>query len=196
MTAQLPEGRIGIIDIGSNSVRLVVFEALARSPVTLFNEKALCGLARSLDRTGHLDRVGRRRAIEAIRRFIALAQSMRVDRLDLIATAAVREASDGGDFADIIERRFGVEVQVLSGKEEARLVGLSVAAAIPDADGVVGDLGGGSLELVDIKRGRVRDIATLPVGTLRLAVSGKRNVAKAAKRVWLPGSRRQKSRWR
>ena len=182
-TGPLPKCRIGIIDIGSNSVRLVVFEALARSPVTLFNEKALCGLARSLDRTGHLDRVGRRRAIEAIHRFVALARSMRVDRLDLIATAAVREAADGQDFVDLIERRFGVEVQVLSGKEEARLVGLSVAAAIPDADGVVGDLGGGSLELVDIKGGEVRDAATLPIGTLRVPKSGKRNVVKSSKRV-------------
>ena len=179
----LPKGRIGIVDIGSNSVRLVVFEALARSPVTLFNEKVLCGLARSLDRTGQLDRVGRRRAIEAIHRFIGLARSMQVDRLDLIATAAVREAADGQDFADAIEQSFGVEVQILSGMEEARLVGLSVAAAIPDADGVVGDLGGGSLELVDIKGGQVRDTATLPVGTLRLPQPGKRNVARAAKRV-------------
>jgi exopolyphosphatase/guanosine-5'-triphosphate,3'-diphosphate pyrophosphatase len=179
----LPAGRIGIIDIGSNSVRLVVFEALARSPVTLFNEKALCGLARSLDRTGLLDRIGRRRAIETIHRFIALARAMRVDRLDLIATAAVREAVDGREFVDLIERRFGAEVNVLSGKEEARLVGLSVAAAIPNADGVVGDLGGGSLEFVDIKQGRVRDIATLPLGTLRLPKSGKRNIGKSTKQV-------------
>ena len=98
----------------------------------------------------------------------------------LMPAIAAREAADGEEFADTIGRRFGVEVQVLSGKEEARLVGLTVAAAVSGADGVVGDLGGGSLELVEVKGGRIRNIATLPVGTLRLPAPGKRNAAKVA----------------
>ncbi|MCP4330080.1 MAG: Ppx/GppA family phosphatase [Alphaproteobacteria bacterium] len=180
-----PSGRarIGIIDIGSNSVRLVVFDALARSPVSLFNEKVLCGLARSLDKSGRLDRAGTKQALATIQRFVALASAMEVSRLELIATAAVREATDGEEFVATVRTQFGARVQILSGADEARLVGLSVAAAVPGADGVVGDLGGGSLELVEVEAGRIRNNTTLPLGTLRLRGSDNRSPGKVAKQV-------------
>jgi len=163
-----PESRLGLIDIGSNSVRFVVFDRLSLSPVSLFNEKALCGLARALPITGKLDREGRELAERTITRFVALARGMALGRLDVIATAAVREAEDGPAFVADLEKRLRIKIRVLSGEEEARLVGLAITATVPGADGVVGDLGGGSLELVDISEGRIGTHATLPLGALRL----------------------------
>lgn len=166
------DGRVGIIDIGSNSVRLVVFDRISSSPVTVYNEKVLCGLARSLGDTGRLDPDGSALAARLIERFVGLSRAMDLARLDAIATAAVRDASDGGAFIEDVERRLGVAVKVLSGEEEAALAGLAVARTMSDADGVVGDLGGGSLELVEIGGDRIGEQATLPLGALRLARGG------------------------
>jgi exopolyphosphatase/guanosine-5'-triphosphate,3'-diphosphate pyrophosphatase len=176
-------GRIGVIDIGSNSVRLVVFDSLSRSATSLFNEKVLCGLGRSLDRTGRLDPDGVKRAHATIRRFVSLAEAMKLERVDLIATAAVRDAEDGEEFVTRVRTDFGAEVCVLSGIEEARLVGLSVVAAMPDADGLVGDLGGGSLELVEVCSGEILNHTTLPLGTLRVFRSGAASSTKLAQLV-------------
>lgn len=157
-----------MIDIGSNSIRLVVFDASSRSPLPLFNEKVLCGLGRGLDSTGRLSQAGADLALANLTRFVRLAQAMQVARLDLLATAAVRDADNGAAFVAEVERRCGVPVRVLSGEEEARLSALGVVAGIPEADGLMGDLGGGSLELVALDRGTLGDYATLPLGPLRL----------------------------
>lgn len=161
-------GRIAIIDIGSNSIRLVVFDGLRRTPIPVFNEKVLCGLGRSLDVTGRLDQDGVAMAHHNLGRFISLTQTMGVARLDVVATAAVREAADGADFVAEIEHRYGVRIRVLSGRKEARLSALGVLSGNPDADGIMGDLGGGSLELVAIDGGDFGPSATLPLGPLRL----------------------------
>ncbi len=161
-------GRIGVIDIGSNTVRLVVYEVPTRLPFPLFNEKAQCGLGRSLSETGRLDPSGVESALQALSRFVLLAEAMDVDRLELVATAAVREASDGPDFVAEIERRFAVRVDVIDGAEEAQLAARGVLSGVPDADGLLGDLGGGSLDLVVLDRGRFGRCATYPLGHLRL----------------------------
>jgi len=177
-------GRIGVIDIGSNSVRLVVYDALSRSPVALLNEKVLCGLGRRLGETRKLNPEGVVSALAHLERFVALARAIGIRRLDALATAAVRDAEDGPAFAAEVRRRTDVAVRILSGEEEGRLSALGVIAGIPDASGVMGDLGGGSVELVPIRRGRTRRGATLPIGPFRLAelMGDERKLAAAIER--------------
>src|SRR5665213_3434400 len=160
---------IAVVDIGSNSLRLVVYDGMRRAARIMLNEKVLCGLGRGLSETGRLNQEGVEQARVNLQRFVALARAIGVARLDVLATAAVRDASDGAEFAAEIERRFGVRVRVLSGAEEGRFSGLGVLAGIPEAAGVAGDLGGGSVELVTLGKGRVGPAATLPIGPLRLA---------------------------
>ncbi|TQV80963.1 Ppx/GppA family phosphatase [Denitrobaculum tricleocarpae] len=162
-------------------MRLVVFDALKRAPAPVFNEKVFCGLGRGLKRTGSLDADGVVSALTNLARFTGLVRSMGVTELTLLATAAVREADNGADFVGQIAERFGLEVQVLSGKAEARLSALGVISGMPDADGIMGDLGGGSLELVELKGGKIGRSATLGLGPLRLIelCHGDRKAAKA-----------------
>lgn len=168
----LPAGRIAVVDVGSNSLRLVVFERLGAALMPLLNEKVMCGLARGIARTGRLNRDGVELAYANVQRFVALGRALQVDHLAIIATAAVRDAKDGAKFAAELERRNGIEVRVIDGAEEARLSALGVLAGIPAADGVVADLGGGSVELVEIRGGNGRPAigagVTLPLGPLRL----------------------------
>jgi exopolyphosphatase/guanosine-5'-triphosphate,3'-diphosphate pyrophosphatase len=170
---RLGGGRVGIIDVGSNSIRLVVYERASRAPLPVFNEKVLCGLARGLDATGRLNPAGVEMALANIDRFTALAHNMKVTSLDLLATAAVRDASDGPEFMHALESRPGIKAHIVSGQDEARFSGFGVMCGMPDASGVMGDLGGGSLELVAIGRGRIGSSSTLPIGPLRLMSSGK-----------------------
>jgi exopolyphosphatase / guanosine-5'-triphosphate,3'-diphosphate pyrophosphatase len=161
-------GRVGVVDIGSNSVRLVVYDSEQRVPAVIFNEKVLCGLGRHIATTGQLDDASMDLAHATLRRFETLAREMGVDRIDMVATAAVREATNGEAF---VHRVTGVSkrpVRVLSGEEEAGYAAAGVLSAIPEASGLVGDLGGGSLELIQVDDGRTGDWATLPLGTLRL----------------------------
>jgi exopolyphosphatase / guanosine-5'-triphosphate,3'-diphosphate pyrophosphatase len=169
----LGKGRVGIIDVGSNSIRLVVYERASRAPLPVFNEKVLCGLARGLDATGRLNPEGVEMALANIDRFTTLARNMKVTSLDLLATAAVRDAADGADFMRELASRPGIKPHIVSGQDEARFSGYGVICGMPDASGVMGDLGGGSLELVAVGQGKLGNSSTLPVGPLRLMSSGK-----------------------
>lgn len=160
---------VGIIDIGSNTVRLVVYDGLHRTPMALFTEKATCALGLTLETTGKLNPAGVPLALAAIERFVRLAREMAVERLDVLATAACRDATDGADLVAEIERRCHVSVQLLPGEGEARRAAYGVMCATPNADGVVCDLGGGSLELVMVEDMACGDFTTLPLGVLRLA---------------------------
>lgn len=173
------DGALAVIDIGSNSVRLVVYERLCRSPTALFNEKALCGLGRGMTRTGKLDPEAVATALAAIRRFRALIDQMRVRTTHVLATSAPREASDGRAFLARVAEIAGARVQLLSGRDEARLGALGVVSGILDADGVSGDLGGGSLELAGVNRRRVEGGETFPIGSLRLEEAAGRSVKEA-----------------
>ncbi len=159
---------VAVIDIGSNSVRLVVYEAMARSLVTIFNEKALCGLGREVQSTGLLAPDAVAKALTSLRRFRALCRIQKVGRVYAIATAACRDASNGADFIAKAERICGVPIEILSGPREAKLSALGVVSGIHNPDGIVGDLGGGSLELIDVRGNRVRSGVTLPLGSLAL----------------------------
>jgi exopolyphosphatase/guanosine-5'-triphosphate,3'-diphosphate pyrophosphatase len=159
---------IGIIDIGSNSVRLVVYEGAVRAPTPVFNEKVLCGLGRSVATTGNLGSEAVERALAALARFRVIAHILSVKNIRVIATAAVRDARDGQDFIERGERILGHTIEVLSGEKEARLAAQGIMMGFVDDDGIAGDLGGGSLELVDLARDRLKEAATLPLGGLRL----------------------------
>lgn len=159
---------VAVVDIGSNSVRLVVYDGLRRAPSPIFNEKILCGLGRGVATEGKLADEGMRRALAALKRFRALVRQIGARQVYAVATAAAREASNGAGFIAKAEKALGFDIKVLTGKEEARYAALGVIAGIPGADGIAGDLGGGSLELIDIKDGKLRDGVTLPLGPLRL----------------------------
>lgn len=161
--------RVGVIDIGSNSVRLVVFEAEGRAPYYLFNEKIMCGLGHGLDNTGKLSPNGRRRALMVLQRYQALCGIFHVDSTIAVATAAVREASDGDDFVQTVKSETGLCVRITRGEEEARYSACGVLLGSPRSEGLVADLGGASLELAEIAAGRVGACASLPIGPLRLS---------------------------
>lgn len=166
--------RVGVVDLGSNTVRLVVYERLGRAPQPVFNERIICGLGRGMAKTGRLDPDGVKRAEACMVRFVALARAMEVDRLDVIATAATRDAEDGPEFIARLERKCGISIEQLSGSQEARLAAQGVAAGIPGATGLAGDMGGGSLELAAMKGGYFGAYTTLPLGALRLSGSGRK----------------------
>ena len=161
-------GLNGIIDIGSNSVRLVVYQGLSRTPPVVFNEKVMAGLGRGIAVNNRLARASMETAVQALARFALLARDMNVDSLRTVATAAVREAANADEFIEAVRRETGLEIEVISGEAEARGAALGVVAGIPDADGVVGDLGGGSLELIRVAGGEAHERISLPIGSLRL----------------------------
>jgi exopolyphosphatase / guanosine-5'-triphosphate,3'-diphosphate pyrophosphatase len=174
---------VAVIDIGSNSVRLVVYEGLTRSPTPIFNEKVLAGLGREVQSTGLLAKDAVEKAIFALKRFRALCDTMGVERLWAIATAACRDAKNGAAFIADAERICRVKIDVLSGKREAELSALGVVSGVFQPDGIVGDLGGGSLELTDVHRSRVRPGVTLPLGGLALQDISSKSLKKAEKFV-------------
>ena len=174
---------VAVIDIGSNSVRLVVYEAMARSLVTIFNEKALCGLGREVQSTGLLAPDAVAKALTSLRRFRALCRIQKVGRVYAIATAACRDASNGPDFIAKAERICGVPIEILSGPREAKLSALGVVSGVHNPDGIVGDLGGGSLELIDVHGGRLRSGVTLPLGSLALQDSSHKSLKRAERIV-------------
>jgi len=192
---------IGIIDIGSNTVRLVVYNGETRIPVPLHNEKATCALGKGLEKTGLLNAEGVKLAFDTVARFARIAESLDVVRLDALATAAVRDARDGAEFVKALEKRCGIKVQILTGKQEAKRSALGVLCGIPDAEGVVADLGGGSLELVHVSKGDMSDHTTLPLGLLRLteASDGERGKALSIinkaldKQKWVTGAAKDES---
>ena len=169
--------KLGVIDIGSNSVRMVIFDGAARSPAYFFNEKILCGLGSDLVHSGKLHVAGRLRAISAIERFVNMAEAMEVPQLTLIATAAVRSASDGLLFCDEIRKKTGKDINIIDGLEEARLSAQGVMLGWPGAYGLVCDLGGSSMELAEINKGIVGNRVTSNLGPLILKEmkGGKKN---------------------
>ncbi|MDB5697999.1 MAG: Ppx/GppA family phosphatase [Alphaproteobacteria bacterium] len=173
---------VAIIDIGSNSVRLVVYAGATRIPWIIFNEKVLAGLGQAIASTGALPDEAQHRALAALRRFRTLADEMGVARTLVVATAAVRDASNGPQFLEKA-RAIGFMPMMLSGEQEGVMAGLGVLSAIPEADGIVADLGGGSLELVDVGDGKVHRSASFPLGVLRIEAMIKKGEPTLAKKV-------------
>ncbi len=159
--------RSAVIDIGSNSVRIVVYEGPARAPAVIFNEKVAAGLGRGLSSDGRIAPEDAERGLVALRRYALLAKHMEVEDLQCVATAAVRDAANGPAFIAAAAEA-GLEIRLLSGEEEAEAAGYGVLSAIPDAHGIAVDLGGGSLELAEVVNGKVGRRASFPLGVLRL----------------------------
>ena len=172
---------VAVVDIGSNSVRLVVYEGLSRSLTPTFNEKVLAGLGREVLSTGLLAEDAVDKALGALVRFRALARGMRVGKLWAIATAACRDAQNGREFIARAEAVCGVPISILSGRREAELSALGIVSGFHRPDGIVGDLGGGSLELTDVRGVRIKSGLTLPLGGLALQDLSSKSMAKAEK---------------
>ena len=170
---------VAVVDIGSNSVRLVVYDGLRRAPTPVLNEKVLCGLGRGIAVSGELSPDGVKRALAALRRFRALCRQIGAEHIFAVATAAAREAKNGPAFIARAAAELGADVQVLTGKREAELAAQGVLSGIMNADGIVGDLGGGSLELIDVRDGAIQDGVTLPLGPLRLIDLSGGSIARA-----------------
>lgn len=166
---------VSVVDIGSNSVRLVVYEGLKRSPVPIFNEKVICGLGRLVPSKGRMGRQSIERALRALRRFSAVVDLLDAHPMHVVATAAAREATDGLLFIAAAEEICGVPISVLSGQEEAGLAAAGVVAGVQSPRGIAGDLGGGSLELMNINNRKYKQWTTLPLGGLRLIEGGGSN---------------------
>lgn len=175
--------RIGVMDVGSNSVRLVVYDVRGRAMQPRFNEKVLAGLGRGLNATGKLNKDGVEIAIAALARFASITRAQKVEALFPFATAAVREASDGKDFVDRVKKETGVTLRVLTGGDEARFAAEGVLAGTPGIDGVAGDLGGSSLELARLSEGRYDGGSTYPLGPLALDTGGSFNEDKVLAKV-------------
>src|SRR5690606_21586095 len=162
-----PADRRAVIDIGSNTVRLVVYDGPQRVPRTMWTEKDVARLGPDLAETGRIPAEASEQALAALARFALLTRELGVTDVQTVATAAARDAENGGEFLERV-RALGLAPQLLNGEEEAIAAAYGVIGAFPDARGTVADLGGGSLELVAVEDGACRDGATLPLGTLRL----------------------------
>jgi exopolyphosphatase/guanosine-5'-triphosphate,3'-diphosphate pyrophosphatase len=164
----MPEPRSAVVDLGSNSVRLVVFEGLGRNPAAIFNEKAVLRLG--LQQTGRLNEEGVEQAITVMARYAALAGAMRADPFEVLATAAVRDAENGPGFVRTLEKNIpGLVVRILTGEQEATFSANGLLCGIPSADGILADIGGGSMEVVHLAHGEMCAARTLPLGVIRLS---------------------------
>src|SRR6185437_1141224 len=162
-----PQGApVAIVDVGSNSVRLVVYEGERRTAATVQNEKSICGIGRDMVTTGRLHAQGCAQALEALARFRLIADGLNVPVREAVATAAARDASNGAEFIARAEKAWGAPIRVLAGEDEARTAAEGVIAGIPSADGLAADLGGGSLDMVGVKNGKTGSAVTLPFGPL------------------------------
>lgn len=172
---------VAIVDIGSNSVRLVAYQGLTRALTPIFNEKAMCGLGKGVVTTGRLPEEGVEKALIALRRYRTLCKTMGVSDIEVIATAAARDAANGPSFLAAAREAIGRNISLLSGRREAELSALGVVSSIYAPDGVVGDLGGGSLELIDVHGAGLGKGVTLPLGGLALMDASRRSTREATR---------------
>jgi exopolyphosphatase/guanosine-5'-triphosphate,3'-diphosphate pyrophosphatase len=172
-----------VIDVGSNSVRLVVYRVDGRALTPILNEKVMAGLGRDVAKTQLLSPEGVETALRALKRFATLNEALGVEDVFAVATAAVREALDGPEFAQRVKSETGIKLRILSGDDEARLSALGVSAGAPDANGVVGDLGGASLELIEIAPSGPGRGETFPLGPLALSAEAPFDYDRVAQRT-------------
>ncbi|MCH2037060.1 MAG: Ppx/GppA family phosphatase [Rickettsiales bacterium] len=175
-SSKYTDNNAAVIDIGSNSVRLVIYNGIGPASISVFNEKITCALADNIESTGVLSTDGVEMADKALARFKMIISMMEVRSLDVFATAAVRDAEDGGTFVEEMNEKHGFDIRVLSGEEEAYYSALGVVSSISDAKGVVGDLGGGSLELTNVTDKKISDKESIALGIVRLHSMGRNKV--------------------
>ena len=159
--------RRAVIDIGSNTVRLVIYGGPPRAPAVLWNEKVSARLGRDLEKSGEMPEAAMAEAITALARYAVILRDLGIAQVEAVATAAPRDATNGAEFLSRVAA-LGLQVRVLSGEEEARASAWGAIGAFPGSRGTVADLGGGSLELVAIADRQCGRGTSLPLGTLRL----------------------------
>lgn len=159
---------VAVIDIGSNSVRLVMYDGVKRHLHPFFNEKVLCGLGRDLGSSKRLPKEAKANARITLKRFIALIRAHKIDDVHIIATAAIRDAQDGREFITELEKENNIGIRIVSGEQEAHLAAMGIAATTYQPKGMVGDLGGGSFELIEVHGEETGSSTTLPLGSLRM----------------------------
>jgi exopolyphosphatase/guanosine-5'-triphosphate,3'-diphosphate pyrophosphatase len=174
--------KIAVIDIGSNSIRLVIYSSLTRILIPIFNEKTLCGLAKGINKNQCLDKEAVALATNVLDRFICLVKTAKIKNVFLLATAAIRDSIDGKEFVNRIEKKHKVNIQILSGQEEAEYSSLGIISSIDNPEGLVGDLGGGSLELSRVESNKILTAKSYSIGVLRL-VEHKRELKKIREKV-------------
>ncbi|MBD1166360.1 Ppx/GppA family phosphatase [Pelagibacterales bacterium SAG-MED07] len=183
---KLKQSKLAIIDIGSNSIRMLIYEDFSSSRVPFFNEKAVCELGKNLDKSKKLHKSGTEYALKVLKRFSEILNVSKITNLKIIATAVLREATDTKQFIDEVEKLFKTKINILSGEEEAECSAEGVKIGFENVDGLVADLGGGSLELARVENNIVTNKTSLPFGVLRLLnnpIVKKRNLAKYIKKL-------------
>ena len=183
---KLNQAKLAIIDIGSNSIRMLIYEDFSSSRVPFFNEKAVCELGKNLDKSKKLHRSGTEYALKVLKRFSEILNVSKITNLKIIATAVLREATDTKLFINEVEKLFKTKINILSGEEEAECSAEGVKIGFENVNGLVADLGGGSLELARVENNIVTNKTSLPIGVLRLLnnpIVKKRNLAKYIKKL-------------
>lgn len=166
MENSIEQGKVAVIDIGSNSLRFVVFDSYGRYPYPLFNERITCRLGEGVQKTKKLKKDRIQQSLETIKRFSKIIDEAKLETVFVIGTAALRLAKNAEDFIEPAEKFLGNKIRILSGTEEANLVARGLTANIPKANGIIADLGGGSLELIKIENGKIIDSTSLNFGHL------------------------------
>ena len=180
------ENHYGVLDIGSNSIRLVVYDNLSRAPFPRFNEKSMVALGAGLDSDGNFSKQTIARAVHAVQRLHAIAKAMKVERIDVLATEATRRAGNGRQLIDAIREQTGLETRVLSGEEEAWYSAHGVISGFYQPQGMMGDIGGGSLEVAEVLTDTVGERKTsMPLGALPVTEKLKEGYSDAKK--WVDG---------
>ena len=183
----LETSKISIIDIGSNSIRMLIYENFNYSRVPFFNEKAVCELGKNLDKSRKLNNKGKEYALKVLKRFSEILNVSKIKNVRIIATAVLREAIDAKDFIQEVENLFNTKLRILSGNEEAEYTAEGVKVGFKNVDGLVADLGGGSLELTKVENNIITDKTSLPIGVLRLMnnpLIKKRNLSKYVRKLF------------
>lgn len=159
---------IAIIDIGSNSVRMVIFDYAHKQPIIIFNERVFCGLARDLDKTKKLNKSAVKIAVTALQGFVFLAKARGIKKIITIGTAALREAADSKKFIDTVYKKTKLKIKIIKGTEEAHYAARGVLVLNPKAKGYVADFGGGSLEIAEIKNNQIKNEISFALGAFRV----------------------------
>ncbi len=183
---KLKQAKLAVIDIGSNSIRMLIYDDFSSSRVPFFNEKAVCELGKNLDKSRKLHKSGVEYAYRVLKRFSEILNVSKISNVKIIATAVLREATDAQPFVENIETLFKKKIEILSGEEEALCSAEGVKIGFDNVDGLVADLGGGSLELARVENGDITNKTSLPLGVLRLLnnpIVKKRNLSKYIKKL-------------
>ena len=163
--------RVAIIDIGSNTANLAVYDHDGAGLLTPLAERATpFGLLRQLGSDGTLPSATIAATLALLRGFVRKAANLKVERVEVIATSALRDAPNREALIGRAEREFGVRIRVLDGPEEGRCAAIAALHSLPVHDGFVVDMGGGSLQIAEVRERRFVRAASLPLGALRLAL--------------------------